>query len=151
MSKEYQIAIFGTVIRSQNGLFRLDEIRREGISIGKVEDNDLTMPYRFGRTKVGRYLTTLKKGGVKKINMGHIGTSWLATPAAACEFARWLDFEYGLSVSEAFMEMTHSETIQEAVSLSVSVPEPVKAFIAAHGDREKDNRAYAFAGLKRRR
>lgn len=149
MSKEYQIAIFGTVIRSQNGLFRLDEIRREGISIGKVEDNESTQYKRFAQTKVGKHLLRGQK--IRLVNMGWMGTSVLASPTAACEYARWLDFEYGLSVSEAFMEMTHSETIQEAVSLSVSVPEPVKAFIAAHGDREKDNRAYAFAGLKRRR
>ncbi|HCS2858623.1 TPA: hypothetical protein OQU34_004001, partial [Shigella flexneri] len=37
--QEYTIHIFGQDITSQDGLFRLDEIRRVGIQIGKVEDN----------------------------------------------------------------------------------------------------------------
>ena len=36
--QEYTIHIFGQDITSQDGLFRLDEIRRVGIQIGKVED-----------------------------------------------------------------------------------------------------------------
>lgn len=35
--QEYTIHIFGQDITSQDGLFRLDEIRRVGIQIGKVE------------------------------------------------------------------------------------------------------------------
>lgn len=146
---EYQIAIFGKVIKSQDGLFRLDEIRREGISIGKVEDNDLSMPYRFTRTKMGKYLMTLKNGGIKKVDMGRLGTSWLASPAAACEFARWLDFEYGFKVSEAFMAMTQLEEVQEAVSAS-ALTETVKAFVSDHGEREKDVKQYVHTRLKRR-
>lgn len=148
MNNEYQIAIFGTVIRSQDGLFRLDEIRREGISIGKVEDNESTQYKRFAQTKVGKHLVKGQK--IRLLNLGQLGVSVLASPTAACEYARWLDFEYGLSVSEAFMEMTHSETVQEVVAEAASIPEAVKVFVAVHGDREKDNRAYAFAGLKRR-
>ena len=97
--QEYTIHIFGQDITSQDGLFRLDEIRRVGIQIGKVEDTEKTMIKRFAQTKVGRYLmgqknrrikkvdmgrfmrtkagrslTNPENGFVKKINMGHLGT-----------------------------------------------------------------------------
>ncbi|WP_286881547.1 hypothetical protein [Pantoea sp. UBA5037] len=148
MNNEYQIAIFGTVIKSQNGLFRLDEIRREGISIGKVEDTESTMYKRFAQTKVGKLLVKGQK--IRLLNMGQLGVSVLAAPVAACEFARWLDFEYGLAVSEAFMEMTHSEAIQEAVAVS-AMSEPVKAFVAEHKETERDNFRFAMASLKKLR
>lgn len=148
MNNEYQIAIFGTVIKSQNGLFRLDEIRREGISIGKVEDNRSTEITRFVETKVGKHLRNNQK--IRLIRMGELGSSWLAEPVAAQELARWLDFEYGLAVSEAFMEMTHSETIQEAVAVS-AMSEPVKAFVAEHKETERDNFRFAMASLKKLR
>lgn len=51
--------------------------------------------------------------------------------------------EYGFLVSEAFMAMTNLEAVQEAVSQS-ELPEPVKAFVAAHKEREKNNYAYAM-------
>ncbi len=38
--QEYTIHIFGQDLTSQDGLFRLDEIRRVGIQIGKVEDTE---------------------------------------------------------------------------------------------------------------
>lgn len=41
--QEYTIHIFGQDLTSQDGLFRLDEIRRVGIQIGKVEDTEKTM------------------------------------------------------------------------------------------------------------
>lgn len=97
--QEYTIHIFGQDITSQDGLFRLDEIRRVGIQIGKVEDNRSTEVARFMRTKAGRSLTNPENGFVKKINMGHLGTSWLADPVAAIEFGRWLDLGYGLAVT----------------------------------------------------
>ncbi|EFC6019529.1 hypothetical protein XV62_003175 [Escherichia coli] len=147
MMNEYQIAIFGTVIKSQDGLFRLDEIRREGISIGKVEDNESTQYKRFAQTKVGKFLRTGRE--IRLVNMGELGTSILASPAAACEFARWLDFEYGLAVSKAFMAMTNLEAVQVAVAESV-LPETVKTFVADHKEREKDNRQYVHSRLKRR-
>ncbi len=81
--QEYTIHIFGQDITSQDGLFRLDEIRRVGIQIGKVEDNRSTEVARFMRTKVGKSLTNPENGFVKKINMGHLGTSWLADAVAA--------------------------------------------------------------------
>ncbi|HGG8818057.1 MULTISPECIES: hypothetical protein [Enterobacter cloacae complex] len=147
MNNEYQIAIFGTVIKSQDGLFRLDEIRREGISIGKVEDNESTMVNRFTKTKAGKWLRD--KDEIRLIRMGELGSSWLASPAAACNFASWLDFEYGISVSKAFMEMTNLEAVQVAVAESV-IEENIKTFIADHKEREKDNRQYAHSRLKRR-
>lgn len=52
--QEYTIHIFGQDLTSQDGLFRLDEIRRVGIQIGKVEDTEKTMVKRFAQTKVGR-------------------------------------------------------------------------------------------------
>ena len=146
---EYQIAIFGTTIKSQDGLFRLDEIRREGISIGNVEDNRSTEIARFMRTKVGRHLMNPKNGLIKKIDIGRMGTSWLASPTAACEFARWLDWEYGLSVSEAFMTMTNLESVQSAVAES-ALPDVVKAFVSEHKEREKDVRQEVHARMKRR-
>ncbi len=82
--------------------------------------------------------------------MGELGSSWLAEPVAAQELARWLDFEYGLAVSEAFMEMTHSEAIQEAVAVS-AMSEPVKAFVAEHKETERDNFRFAMASLKKLR
>lgn len=46
--QEYTIHIFGQDITSQDGLFRLDEIRRVGIQIGKVPTSRITTV----RTKV---------------------------------------------------------------------------------------------------
>lgn len=148
MNNEYQIAIFGTVIKSQDGLFRLDEIRREGISIGKVDDTESTMVNRFTKTKAGKWLKD--KDEIHLIRMGELGSSWLASPTAACNFAAWLDFEYGISVSKAFMEMTHLDSVQEAVSVS-AMSEPVKAFVAEHKETERDNFRFAMASLKRLR
>lgn len=144
---EYQIAIFGTTIKSQDGLFRLDEIRREGISIGKVEDVETTMINRFARTKAGRWLR--KEEEIHLVNMGRMGSSWLATPTAACNFASWLDFEYGVNVSRAFMTMTNLESVQSAVAES-ALPDTVKAFVSEHKEREKDVRQKVHARMKRR-
>ncbi|EFH2869349.1 hypothetical protein SFT84_000113 [Escherichia coli] len=131
--QEYTIHIFGQDITSQDGLFRLDEIRRVGIQIGKVEDTEKTMVKRFARTKVGRYLMGPKSGLVKKINMGHLGTSWLVDPVAAIEFGRWLDFEYGLAVTRAFVSMTSSATVQSAVASAEDIKPETKEFIQRHG------------------
>ncbi|MBC0761694.1 hypothetical protein FSG45_018245, partial [Escherichia coli] len=38
--QEYTIHIFGQDLTSQDGLFRLDEIRRVGVQIGKVADGN---------------------------------------------------------------------------------------------------------------
>lgn len=40
------------------------------------------------KTKAGRSLTNPENGFVKKINMGHLGTSWLADPVAAILWGR---------------------------------------------------------------
>ena len=131
--QEYTIHIFGQDITSQDGLFRLDEIRRVGIQIGKVEDNRSTEVARFMRTKAGRSLTNPENGFVKKINMGHLGTSWLADPVAAIEFGRWLDLGYGLAVTRAFVSMTSSATVQSAVASAEDIKPETKEFIQRHG------------------
>ncbi|HCS3497899.1 TPA: hypothetical protein OQW38_001521, partial [Shigella flexneri] len=95
--QEYTIHIFGQDITSQDGLFRLDEIRRVGIQIGKVEDTESTQYKRFAQTKVGKLLRNRQK--IRLIRMGELGSTVLADPAATVEFGRWLDFEYGLAVS----------------------------------------------------
>ncbi|SVF99276.1 Uncharacterised protein [Shigella flexneri 2a] len=59
--QEYTIHIFGQDITSQDGLFRLDEIRRVGIQIGKVEDNRSTEVARFMRTKATQKTGLLKR------------------------------------------------------------------------------------------
>ncbi|EFN9902591.1 hypothetical protein D3G32_07610 [Escherichia coli] len=130
--QEYTIHIFGQDITSQDGLFRLDEIRRVGIQIGKVEDNRSTEVARFMRTKVGKSLTNPENGFVKKINMGHLGTSWLADRVAAIEFGRWLDLGYGLAVTRAFVSMTSSATVQSAVASADDIKSETKALIQRH-------------------
>lgn len=131
--QEYTIHIFGQDITSQDGLFRLDEIRRVGIQIGKVSDTESTMVYRFSRTKAGSYFITQKNGGIKKVDIGRLGTSWLADPVAAIKFGEWLDFEYGLRVAEAFVAMTSSSTLQAAVASAEDIKSETKEFIHRHG------------------
>ncbi|HDW3849464.1 TPA: hypothetical protein ACRQXV_004753 [Escherichia coli] len=131
--QEYTIHIFGQDITSQDGWFRLDEIRRVGIQIGKVEDTESTMVKRFAQTKVGRYLMGQKNRRVKKINMGHLGTSWLADPTSAVKFGEWLDFEYGIAVADAFVSMTSSATVQSAVASAEDIKPETKEFIQRHG------------------
>ncbi|HCU4677717.1 TPA: hypothetical protein OUV47_000217 [Escherichia coli] len=130
--QEYTIHIFGQDITSQDGLFRLDEIRRVGIQTGKVEDSNSTEVRRFAQTKVGRYLTRQKNCRVKKFNMGLLGTLWLADPVAAIKFGEWLDFEYGIAVAEAFVSMTSSATVQAAVASAEDISPDSKAFIKKH-------------------
>lgn len=86
--QEYTIHIFGQDITSQDGLFRLDEIRRVGIQIGKVEDTESTQYKRFAQTKVGKLLRNRQK--IRLIRMGELGSTVLADPAATVEFGRWL-------------------------------------------------------------
>lgn len=131
--QEYTIHIFGQDLTSQDGLFRLDEIRRVGIQIGKVEDIESTMIYRFARTKTGRYFITPKNGGIKKVDMGRLGTSWLAGPVAAIKFGEWLDFGYGIAVADAFVSMTSSATVQSAVASAEDIKPETKEFIQRHG------------------
>ncbi|BEN78507.1 hypothetical protein SMKC082_19170 [Serratia marcescens] len=131
-SNEYTIHIFGQDIQSQDGLFRLDEIRRIGIQIGKVADGRSTEVTRFMRTNVGRHLINPKNGFIKKIDMGRLGTSWLTTPEAAIEFGRWLDFEYGLEVTKAFVAMTSSASVQAAVAADDSIDTNAQDFISRH-------------------
>lgn len=130
--QEYTIHIFGQDITSQDGLFRLDEIRRVGVQIGKVADNRSTEVARFMRTKAGKHMINPKSGLIRLIRMGELGSSWLASPVAAVEFGRWLDFEYGLAVSEAFVSMTSSATLQVAVASSKDIKSETKAFIQSH-------------------
>ncbi|WP_336475563.1 hypothetical protein [Escherichia coli] len=99
--QEYTIHIFGQDLTSQDGLFRLEEIRRVGIQIGKVEDTEKTMVKRFAQTKVGRYLMGQKNRRIKKVDMGRLGTSWLADPNYLKSFclrpvACWSPFTWGL-------------------------------------------------------
>lgn len=129
--QEYTIHIFGQDINSQDGLFRLDEIRRVGIQIGKVADSESTMANRFAKTKPGRLL--IKEDEIRLIKMGRLGASWLASPVAAVEFGRWLDFEYGLAVSRAFVSMTSSATVQAAVAVATDITEESREFIQKHG------------------
>ena len=131
--QEYTIHIFGQDLTSQDGLFRLDEIRRVGIQIGKVEGNRSTEVSRFMRTKAGKSLTNPENGFVKKINMGHLGTSWLADAVATIEYGRWLDHGYGLAVTRAFVAMTSSSTVQAAVASSEDIKSETKEFIHRHG------------------
>ncbi|HDO7660038.1 TPA: hypothetical protein P4F91_000843, partial [Escherichia coli] len=119
--QEYTIHIFGQDLTSQDGLFRLDEIRRVGIQIGKVEDTEKTMVKRFAQTKVGRYLMGQKNRRIKKVDMGRLGTSWLADPTSAVKFGEWLDFEYGIAVADAFVSMTSSASVQAAVASSDNI------------------------------
>ena len=130
--QEYTIHIFGQDLTSQDGLFRLDEIRRVGIQIGKVEDTEKTMVKRFAQTKVGRYLMGQKNRRIKKVDMGRLGTSWLADPVAAIKFGEWLDFEYGIAVADAFVSMTSSASVQAAVASSDNITPDSKAFIKKH-------------------
>lgn len=130
--QEYTIHIFGQDITSQNALFRLDEIRRVGIQIGKVADNRSTEVARFMRTKAGKHMINPKSGLIRLIRMGELGSVWLATPVAAVEFGRWLDFEYGLAVSEAFVSMTSSATVQAAVASAEDIKSETKALIQLH-------------------
>lgn len=129
--QEYTIHIFGQDITSQDGLFRLDEIRRVGIQIGKVEDTESTQYKRFVQTKVGKLLRNRQK--IRLIRMGELGSTVLADPAATVEFGRWLDFEYGLAVSEAFVSMTSSATVQSAVASAEDIKPETKEFIQRHG------------------
>lgn len=78
--QEYTIHIFGQDITSQDGLFRLDEIRRVGIQIGKVEDTESTQYKRFAQTKVGKLLRNRQK--IRLIRMGELGSTVLADLAA---------------------------------------------------------------------
>lgn len=128
--QEYSIHIFGQDLTSQDGLFRLDEIRRVGIQIGKVEDTEKTMVKRFAQTKVGRY--GQKNRRIKKVDMGRLGTSWLADPTSAVKFGEWLDFEYGIAVADAFVSMTSSASVQTAVASSDNITPDSKAFIKKH-------------------
>ncbi|HAI3855722.1 TPA: hypothetical protein HJN25_002493 [Escherichia coli] len=130
--QEYSIHIFGQDLTSQDGLFRLDEIRRVGIQIGKVEDTEKTMVKRFAQTKVGRYLMGQKNRRIKKVDMGRLGTSWLADPTSAVKFGEWLDFEYGIAVADAFVSMTSSASVQTAVASSDNITPDSKAFIKKH-------------------
>ncbi|HDD9889311.1 hypothetical protein LAY52_14990 [Escherichia coli] len=131
--QEYTIHIFGQDITSQDGLFRLDEIRRVGIQIGKVADGNSTEVRRFARTKVGRYLMGPKSGRIKKVDMGRLGTSWIADPTSAVKFGEWLDFEYGIAVADAFVSMTSSATVQAAVASAEDIKPETKGFIHRHG------------------
>lgn len=130
--QEYTIHIFGQDLTSQDGLFRLDEIRRVGIQIGKVEDTEKTMVKRFAQTKVGRYLMGQKNRRIKKVDMGRLGTSWLADPTSAVKFGEWLDFGYGIAVADAFVSMTSSASVQAAVASSDDITPDSKAFIKKH-------------------
>ncbi|EEW8764682.1 hypothetical protein D5Q60_19945 [Escherichia coli] len=131
--QEYTIHIFGQDITSQDGLFRLDEIRQVGIQIGKVEDTEKTMVKRFAQTKVGRYLMGQKNRRIKKVDMGRLGTSWLADPTSAVKFGEWLDFEYGIAVADAFVSMTSSASVQAAVASAEDIKPETKEFIQRHG------------------
>ncbi|CAM8422329.1 hypothetical protein OGW15_17305 [Citrobacter sp. Cf039] len=130
--QEYTIHIFGQDLTSQDGLFRLDEIRRVGIQIGTVADGNSTEVRRFARTNVGRYLMGPKSGRIKKVDMGRLGTSWLADPTSAVKFGEWLDFEYGIAVADAFVSMTSSATVQAAVASSDDISPDSKSFIKKH-------------------
>lgn len=59
-----------------------DQLLLVGIQIGKVEDTESTMVKRFAQTKVGRYLMGQKNRRIKKVDMGRLGTSWLADAVA---------------------------------------------------------------------
>ncbi|EEW7523342.1 hypothetical protein D6Y83_23660 [Escherichia coli] len=133
--QEYTIHIFGQDITSQDGLFRLDEIRRVGIQIGKVKDTEKTMVKRFAQTKVGRYLMGQKNRRIKKADMGRLGTAWLADPTSAIKFGEWLDSEYGIAVADAFVSMTSSVTVQAAVASAEDISPETKEFIQRHGTR----------------
>lgn len=76
--QEYTIHIFGQDITSQDGLFRLDEIRRVGIQIGKVEDTESTQYKRFAQTKVGKLLRNRQK--IRLIEWVNSGLPSLLTP-----------------------------------------------------------------------
>lgn len=131
--QEYTIHIFGQDITSQGGLFRLDEIRRIGIQIGKVADTESTMVKRFAQTKIGRHLMGQKNRRIKKVDMGRHGTSWLADPTSAIKYGEWLDFEYGIAVADAFVAMTSSATVKAAVAVSTDISAENREFIHKHG------------------
>ena len=146
--QEYTIHIFGQDLTSQDGLFRLDEIRRVGIQIGKVEDTEKTMVKRFAQTKVGRYLMGQKNRRIKKVDMGRLGTSWLADPTSAVKFGEWLDFEYGIAVADAFVSMTSSASVQAAVASSDNITPDSKAFIKKHTvSRKRSLRSYVSGAV----